>query len=273
MKKRIVALILAVVMLFTCAMLGGCGEKAKAPEAEKDSVAVIVNNALKKNEQLDAISAVMKMEMSMKMEGMTMDIPLTAKIKAKNLNKDGMVASVDMTMSMMGQEIAMQMYQEGEWAYMVMEDIKYKVSAKDMEGEMDYANSAKDMLKEIPEELLKDVKIVEGKDGSKTVTINFPADKFTELYTDVINDVNSNSGTETDEFKISDAVVTVTMVGDYVTVFDMSFKMDMTIEGVKATTTAKVSLTYDDPGKEVVITPPEGYQNFEEMDMGGESMF
>lgn len=272
MKKRIVALFLTVVMLFTCAMLGGCGEKEKAPEADKGSVAVIVNNALKKNGELDAISAVMKMEMSMKMEGMTMDMPITAKIKAKNLNKDGMVASVDMTMSMMGQEIAMQMYQEGEWAYMVMEDMKYKVSAKDMEGEMDYAQSTKDMLKEIPEELFKNVKIVEGKDGSKKVTINFPSDKFTELYNDVIKDINSNNGTETDEFKISDAVVTVTMVDDYVTVFDMSFKMEMTVEGIKTTTTAKVSITYDEPGKEVVITPPEGYQNFEEVNMN-ESIF
>ena len=269
MKKRIIALVLALAVLCSCVMLAGCDAK-KEPnnESAKKSVAVIVNETLKKNRELDSMSAVLKMEMNMAMEGMTLSIPLTANIKAKNLNSDNVISSVDMSMTMMGQELVMQTYQEGGWAYVVMDEMKYKAKAEDMEGEMDYTNSAKDMLNAIPEELLKDAKIVDGEDGAQTVTISIDGEKFSELYGEVVDGVNSNTGTETDEVNIKDAVITITMKDDFVYSFEMSFTMEMTVEGIKTTTQAKVSLTFEDPGKEVVITPPEGYQSFEELSMG-----
>ena len=178
MKKRIVALFFALVVLCTCVMLTGCEGKKEAPKPAEKSVADVIQAALKKNEDLDSMSAVMKMEMNMATEGMTMSIPITAKIKSKDLKSENEVTYVDMTMSMLGQEIAIAMYQEGQWAYVVMGDVKYKANAKDIEGEFDYADNTKDMLKDIPNDLLKDVKLVKAEDGSQTVTVSFPGDKF-----------------------------------------------------------------------------------------------
>ncbi len=268
MKKRIVALLLAVTVLFTGVMLTACGDNEENPAvATPKSTAEVINAALKKTSDLDSMSATMKMEMDMSMQGMTMSVPITAKIKVKDAKSDNAVVSVAMSMSMLGQELEIEMYQEGQWAYVVMGDMKYKCSAEDMKGELDYADSANDMLKEIPEELLKDVQLVQTEDGSQTATIPFPAEKFAELYEDLIESMNSETGTNIGEMKISDAVVTITMAGDYATGCDIAFTMDMTVEGISTTTKAKAMVTYENPGQQVTITPPAGYQDFEEMDL------
>ena len=268
MKKRVVALLLALVVLCTGVMLTACGGNEAPPETvAKKSVADVINEAMEKTGALDEMSAVMKMEMNMAAEGMTMSIPITAKMKAKDLGGENMIMSVAMTMSMFGQDINIEMYQEGQWAYVVMGDMKYKSDIQALEGEFDYTDSANDMLKEIPEELLKDVEPVTAEDGSQTVTVAFPAEKFAEVYSDLIQEMNSETGTEVGEMKISDAVVTVTMAEGYVTVCDVAFTMDMTVEDVSTTTEAKATITYEDPGQPVTITPPEGYQDFEEISM------
>ncbi len=267
MKKRIIALLLAFTLLCTGVVLTACGDKEEAPTQK--SVAEVINGALRKTGDLDSMSAEMKMEMNMAMEGMTMSVPITAKIKVKDANSDNTVASIAMTMSMLGQNLDIEVYQEGQWAYMVMGDMKYKTAIEDMEGELDYADSANDMLKEIPEVLLKDVELVTAEDGSQTATIPFPAEKFAEIYDDLIEDVNSETGVEMGEMKISDAVVTITVAEGYVTVCDIAFTMDMTVEGVNSTTKAKATLTYENPGQQVTITPPAGYQDFKEVNMDG----
>ena len=265
--KKMVSWFLALVVLCTGVMLTGCDNGKPASGSVDKSVAVVIKEALKKNQNLDAMSAEMKMQMDMATEGMTMSVPITAKIKAKNLKSDNTTSLVDVTMSMLGQEMAMGMYQEGQWAYVVMGDVKYKSNLEDMQGEMDYADSAKDMLREIPEDLLEGVKLVKAEDGSQTATISFPREKFSEIYNELIEDVLSETGTEMGETKISNAVVAITMANGFVTVYDVAFTVEMTVEGVSSTTKAKVTLTYENPGQDVTITPPEGYQDFEELDM------
>lgn len=271
MKKRIFALLLALTVLCTGAMLTACGGGGgNTPETTmqtepKKSVSEIINAALEKTGNLDTMSAVLEMEMKMAAEGMTMEIPITAKIKAKDMKGDNAVASIVFNMSMFGQNIEMEMYQEGQWAYVVMGDMKYKANAKDMEGEFDYADSANEMLKAIPEDLLKNVELVAAADGSQTATVTFPAEKFAEIYKDLIESVGSETGSELGGMKITDAVVKITVANDYVSVCDIAFKMEMTVEGISSTTEAKTTVTFENPGQDVTITPPEGYQDFEEM--------
>ena len=268
MKKRIVSLFLALVVLCAGVMLTACNDETGTPPdtVAQKSVSEVINEAMKKTSDLDAMAATMKMEMNMAMEGMTMSVPITAEIKAKDMQGDNAVASILITMSMFGQEINMEIYQEGQWAYVVMEDMKYKADVKDLEGELDYANSANDMLKEIPEELLKDVELVKAEDGSQTATIAFTAEKFAEIYEELIATANSETGTETEEVKISEPVVKITVANGYVTVCDIAFTLDAAVEGINTTTEVKATLTYENPGEPVTITPPEGYQDFEEMD-------
>lgn len=269
MKKRIVSLFLVLVVLCSGMMLAGCEEKdkEKTPSTDDKSTALVINEALNKNANLDSMSAVMKMEIDMESEGMTMSLPITANIKAKNLKSDNAITFVDMKTSVLGQEIALEMYQEGQWAYIVMDDVKYKSSIENLQGEADYANTAKNMLKEIPEDILKDVKLVKAEDGSQTATIYFSEEKFLEIYDSLIKDAVSQAGTETENLKISDMTSTITIANGFVTVHEIAFKMDATVEDISFTTEVKVTLTYENIGQEVTITPPEDYQNFEELSM------
>lgn len=267
MKKRLISLLLALTILCTGVLFTGCGNENVPEETKAKTAFEIINEAVQKTEDLESMAAQMKMEMNMAAEGMTISVPMTIKLKAKDMKSDDPVISMVVSMSMLGQNIDIELYQEDQWAYMVMGDMKYKTSAKDMESEYDYAESADDMLQKIPEELLKDVQLVKAEDGSQSVTIAFPEEKFAEIYDDFIESVKSDD-TEADigEVKISDAVVKITIANGYVTVYDLAFTMEVTVEGVSSSTEVKATLTFEDPGQEVTITPPEGYQEFEEMD-------
>lgn len=277
MKRRLVSLLLALTLLCSGVLFTACGgenapggtnapETTEAPETtQAPSVSEVLNAALEKTQNLDSVAAEMKMEMNMAMEGMTMSIPMTAKFKVKDASSENPVMSAVVTMSLFGESFDVEMYQEGQWAYIVMEDMKYKSNVEDMESEYDYTDDADAMLQEIPEELLKDVEFVEAADGSQTATVTFTEEKFAEIYGDFIEDVNSDTEAGLEDMKISNAVVTVTVADGYVTVYDVAFTMEVTVEEMSTTTEVKATLTLEDPGKEVTITPPEGYQDFEEM--------
>lgn len=268
MKKRIVALLLVLVVLCTGVVMTACGGSDVPPETvAKKSVADLINDAMEKTSALDEMSAVMKMEFNMAMEGMTLSIPITVDMKAKDMMSENVTMSMVMNMALLGQEIEMEMYQEGQWAYVVMGDMKYKSSVEDVGDELDYTDTVNDMLVEIPEELLNDLELVMEADGSQSLTISFSDEKFSEIYNDLIQAMNAEAGMEMGELKISDAVVKVTVADGYVTVCDISFTMEVTAEGVTTTMDAKASVTYENPGQPVTITPPEGYQDFEEIGM------
>lgn len=266
MKKRLISLLLALAVLWSGILFTGCGNENAPDKVKEKSTFEVISDALKKTENLESMAAEMKMEMNMAAEGMTMSIPMTIKLKGKDMKTDNPVISMVVSMTMLGQSIDIEMYQEGQWAYMVMGDMKYKANAKDMESEYDYTESVDEMLQQIPEELLKDVELVKAEDGSQSVTIPFPADKFAEIYDDFIESVNSETEVDVGEMKITDSVVKLTIANGYVSVYDVAFTMEMTVEGVTSSTEAKVTLTYENPGQEVTITPPEGYQEFEEID-------
>lgn len=265
MKKKLISLLLALTILCTGILFTGCNSE-NTPEVTKEKTTFeIINEALEKTKNLESMSAEMKMEMNMVGDGITMSVPMTVKLKAKDMKGSNPIISMVISMTMFGQSIDIELYQEDQWAYMVMEDLKYKANAKDMESEYDYAESADDMLQKIPEELLKDAKLVKAEDGSQSVTIAFPEEKFTEIYDDFIESVSSAAEADIGEMKISDAVAKITIANGYVTGYDLAFTMEMIVEDTSSTTEIKATLTYENPGQDVTITPPEGYREFEEM--------
>ena len=63
--------------------------------------------------------------------------------------------------------------------------------------------------------------------------------------------------------QINDAVAKLTVAIGYVTSYDLSFTMEITMEGITSSAEATAAITYENPGQAVTITPPEGYQSFE----------
>lgn len=264
MKRRMIALLLALTLLCTGVLFTGCGNGTE-PEVVKGQTAFeVINAALEKTENLDSMAAQMKMEINMTAAGLSLSIPITMNLKGKGMKSTNPIISTDVSMSIFGQSMEFELYQEGGWTYMVMGDMKYKAPVSDETDDMDYAESFDEILKKIPESVLKDVELVKAADGSQTATISFPAELFAEVYEEFVESVNSETGTDAEEMQISDAVVKITVADGYITVYDLSFKMGMTVEGVSTSAEAKATITYDNPGKDVTITSPEGYQSFEE---------
>lgn len=268
MKKKIITLLL-VFCLAICFV--GCGKSTtdkndgneNSTPAQSDVVSV--NDAVKKTQELDSVDATLKMEMKMSEDGMDITIPIVADIKAKALKSDSPIISTVMTMSMMGEELEMEMYQENDWVYIAEGGTGYKMSAADMGSDYDYAGDMKDMLKTLPDDLVKSAKSEKAEDGSTTYTIDVSGEKFTEIYADFLSDVNEDSGMTGEDVKISDVIIKITTANGYVSVYEMNFIMDVTIDEVASKFDVNASITYNNLGKEVTVTPPDGYQDFEEL--------
>lgn len=258
MKNKIAALLLVLCMMLSCGLFAACGEV-------KD---VDINAAIEKTEALDSISADFNMEMIMSMEGFNMTVPVTAEVNAKGIKGDNPVISTKVATSLFGQSIDMEIYQEDGWMYFVMGDMKYKTSADSEADTYNYYEDIDDMLQLVPEELLKDVEAKKNSDGSQTVTLSLSDEKFNELYKDIIGAASKSMGASGDGIKISvsDASVSVTVAGEYVSAYDIGFKMSAEAEGVTTEAEVKVSVKFNNPGKDVTVTPPEGYESFEGFD-------
>lgn len=258
MKKRIVSLLLALCVFCMCGLLASCNQL---------STFVVVSQALEKTAKLDSMEAKMEMEMEMSMMGMDITVPIDAEVKAKGLQGDNPVSLSDISTSVLGQTVEMVMYQEGDWAYYVVDDMKYKTNIAEAEAETDYTGVVTGLLQKLPEGLLEGIELVDNEDGSQTMSLELSGEQFTEIYADILDTTSAQYGDSISKFEISDASISITVKDGYVSVFDMAFTMDMTVEGVETSSDVVYKVSYLNPGQEVTITPPEGYQDFEEMDL------
>jgi hypothetical protein len=255
--KKIISICLLVCILCTC-LLSACA-RAKTPFET-------VNEAIQKTQALDSMAATMKMEMNMAMEGMTLSIPITAEIKATGLKSETPVISTAMSTSMLGQKMDIDVYQEGTWAYVSMEGFNYKMDTSKQEAEYDFSGDLEDMLQSLPEDLFKEIQLEKHDDGSVSVTIPIPEDVFSQIYGDMIANMNNTAGLDTTlDVKIENAVVKITVANNYISLYEMEFSMTMDVQGITTKTDVTASIEYTNPGAPVTITPPEGYQDFKEI--------
>ena len=255
--KRIISLVLVLCMLFMCGILVSC---------ETQSTFQVISTALDNTQALDYMDATMEMEINMESQGTTMSIPMTADIKANNLKSDNPVMSTEISMSMLGMTVDMKMYQEGEWAYYDALGMKYKTKITEETSEYDYTDDVDSMVQDLPEELFENIELVKGEDGSLTVTVAIPDEQFADIYDDYIDSLNSTTGYEDGDITVTDAKVSITVKDEYLSVYDMSFNMNIDIAGVSSAAEVTAKVTYNNLGEKVTVTPPDGYKDYEEMD-------
>lgn len=257
MKTKIISFVL-VLCILCAALLTGCGQ---------ESPYQVVDGAIKKTSALDSAEMTMDMTMGMVMDGSTISVPITAEIKGKGLQTESPVVDMDMTMSMLGQKMTISMYQEGEWAYMSMMGANYKAKVSDLGGQYDYAQNANDMVKPLPEEFYKDANITE-KDGTTTAVFKLDEKAFNKYYSDFLSGLNETTQTgPVGDVKITNAVITIAVKSGYVETYGMAFKMEYQVEGEVVAADVDVVVKYKNAGKAIEVTPPEGYEKYEELDM------
>lgn len=263
MKKRLFALFLAMCLSVVGVLLSSC---QREPTAEE-----LLNKASEKTAALESYSAVMDMKINMNIMGISMDVPMTVDMKVKNLQPNPTVLA-KYNMSMFGQDIAMDLYMEDGWMYLSMqgtdftEGQQYKTNYDEVMDEYDFTGDMQDLMQDIPEDLLADVVPVKNDDGSRTVTVSIPDDVFDEVFTDLIAEMGEVSGAVGD-VAIKDAVMEATVLkSGYYSDYKVEFTMTMNVSGMETDCSASVSVHFNDPGTKVEVTPPEGYQDYPELE-------
>lgn len=261
--RRILSVLLAVCMLFAVATTSGCTL----------STAKAIDEAIGKTEALDDVDATLFMEVSMDM-GISITVPVTVNMKVKNIKSSTPTMLANMSIPMMGMELKSDIYLESNMLYISTSGMNYKLKVEESDGEYDYVNDVNSIIKNLPEDLLENIEFEENDDGSKSVTVLVDEARFKELFADLVkssaedtamddnDDGDSVADNIMEKISVSDATVKITVKNGYVLTYEISYSM--TVSTVLGDTSAnvKASVTYNNPGDAVEITPPDGYKDF-----------
>lgn len=271
--KKILSVLLAVCMMFAVATTSGC----------TISAAKTIDEAIKKTEALDAIDVTYFVETSVNM-GFSVTIPVTVNMKAENIKSSTPTMLASASTSMMGIELKSDVYMEDGMFYVSASGMNYKLKAEESDEDYDYVGSVNGIIKDIPEDLLESVELVKNDDGSNTATISMDDARFKELFKDfvcesaqdtIIDDDEENTDADDDtennfmdnileKITVTDATVKVTVKNGYVLVYELSYSMKVSTIIGESTSSVKASVTYNNPGQPVEITPPDGYKDFKD---------
>ena len=267
MKKKIASLALAAMIVLSLISLTSC---------EKLTAYGLISKGIEKSESLDSMEADMTLQIKMELQGTSVNVPIVYHVKAAGLKTENPVMSAGMQISMLGQEMKTDIYSEGEYFYLTVnneQSMKFKAD-ESTQKEYDVVDKMKDTLQLPSEEVFKDVKIQENEGGSKTVSTELSDEIISENYQDLIDSMSSlaSAGGEIGNVAFSGAKLSATVNKDgYISAYELSFDMKMDAKVMEETTEVKASavlkLEYNNPGADVTVTPPEGYKDFPETDM------
>ena len=264
MKKIVSLVLIAALALSLVFALASCGELTAYQ---------LVSDAVAKTTALDAMDAELKMNMKTTTAGITMDVPVTMSMKATGLKGENPLVSANIVMQMFGQDVAVEVYREDDDFYIVMEGEGMEMKAGEDTEEYDVSSNFMDVIKALPEDVLKDVEIVKNADGTKTVAVAISDAVFAEIYKELVDSTKESAGGADADVvvSVSGAKVEITVdkngyISSYKTTFTMEMALSVMGQEIKTTTEADIAVTYKNPGAAVTVTPPEGYQNFPEFD-------
>ncbi len=284
MIKKILSLAFVFVMLISVFALSACGNSdlpdqgSSSSDNEKESTYSIIDAAVKKTLALNAFDAELNMDLRLDMSGMTVNIPTKIKLKATDVKTDSPKILTDMTVSTMGLDMNTKVYQENGYFYITLMGVDMKVKAGEFTKDYDNMDDLKNMLVSIPEEVLKDVAVLENADGTKSAAISIPDDQIKNIFGDFVAQANASliEDMEVKDLHLKNAKVMITVDQDgYVCDYDIEYGMTMKLKTDPAVygssemtyeVFAQANLTYNHPGTDVVVTAPEGYLEFIEME-------
>ncbi len=246
----------------------------------------LLSSAINKTEELDAFSAKTTINVKMKITGsyVTIEIPVVIDFSAKDVKTQSPKLSANYTANILGESQSADVYSDGTWVYVSSKDGSFKQRVEQTDGEYDYVGDAQDIVKEIPEEILDKATVSKDADGSRTIKVDITDEQFEALFGEVISGVGDLGTGDTDgqagsgdgsgegntpeeaPYEISDTSIEIVIDKDgYIKSYEVSFKLDMTVEGTPTTSDVVAKIEYTERGSGVVVTPMEGYEDFEEL--------
>ncbi len=246
--------ILAASLVFLLALLmTGCGEDIYQEYL----------NADEKMSMLEAVSGSIDYDIEMEAMGITMSVPITADYKARMENNELAEMSMDMSYSLLGQEISASAYIDREYMYIDTLGTKVRMPF-DTATASEYESMAEPALPELSEDILKNAeRTVEN--GVVNVSVTFDGDLIKEQLIDMYsNSVSGMSDTGMSAIEdmnsvtdISDVTMKYTINEDgYFTWASLDFGMSMTVEEQEASVKMVMTMTFDNPGQPVEFDIP-----------------
>lgn len=268
--KKLFALLLCLVM--SVMLLASCGGESKSPKE-------LVEEAFTSLEALDAyeldMAITIDVAVDMASTSVTQSIPMVIKMAAKDLKTATPKVLMDMTVTAEGETESAIAYIEGDWIYMSMEDEGYKVPLSeidDMGAMADYSKQLEDLLVDLPETVFEGVEASKNENGSKTIALSLSAEQFETLFAEIASSLGESMGLlgEGADVTFKPATLSVTVKDGCVSVYELDFALDITMDMYDESMTMDFSCKYKIDVKKtsgVTVTPPTGYESFEEMPM------
>ncbi len=256
--KKITSLFLSVALVLCALLCSGCSKE------------LTFNEIIENTSALDAVEAIIKTEVSMGAENFSVTVPVTVDMKAKGLTGESPVVWAKTTTSMFGESMITETYTEGEYIYFKSDDFgSYKMKVADIGDEYDTTGDFSAMLQNLPEDLLENTEITKNEDGTRTITLSIPDEKFSELFGDLAKDISESLAEaqegEDADLALANAVVTVTVADKYVKKYEIEFTMEIDFMGIQMSAETSCSVEIVKTGDDVTVTPPEGYEDFEDL--------
>ncbi len=259
--KKLLSIILVLIMSFSCFALVSC-EKDELSKSELEAYNAYTA-ALNKTNLLNSLDGKLNMDIKMDVQGTVQNVSYVFNMKAVDVKSPRSIKMrMNGSINMVGQNIVMDAYIENGWAYYDMttggNNLKFKTNLNG--GNDEYSEMFEMGSVDLPKSLFKNVSVTENADGSKTFSLTMSGAQILSLY----SDLTASAGEAVKPSDISDAAVSATVNKDgYLSKTVITY--GMVIQGVRTDTTLTVE--YFDLGKDVTVTPIDGYQSFPEQSL------
>lgn len=270
--KKIISVLLIIAMMFSFVACNDSNKPSNGDinkdvnEADKNNVEtevdpkVVYENALKKNNELDSMEALSKINMHMTYGEESMDMLMNLNLKISDTNTENMKYLVETKTSAMGQDINMVMYYEDGYLYMDTSEqkIKYAIDADSIieQFEGNTENTAVDS------QYLEDVKLVKDKDNS-IITYSLSSEEINNLMQGIFDQMGTDViDMSTVNYTVKETTGETTVDKDgYITNTKLKMSFDMAVENEEISMDMELSMDYVNPGQKVSIDTPdlEGY--------------
>jgi len=255
MKKIFVSLVLTLCLLLSVISLSSCEDWIGDPS---------ISGALEKTDKLDEYHMVMNMNMMMRVDGKTTVFPTKYTVKVKGANTDSPTVYTVTETEIAGEKSKTEIYCEGEDAYIAYngkgENAKLS-EIKDVIAKIDSSSTVDAIIKDIPADLIEDVEFKENIDDSETLSLNLSEEHAKEIFSEMIGSINDLAGNETlDNCSIKNFLVKITVKDGYILDYVIGFDLVSEVAGFELTICVDADVSFVNPGKNVEITPPQGFE-------------
>ena len=208
------------------------------------------------------------MTIDMSAEGQTVSIGMDYGIKSKGLKTEAPIGYADIKMTMLGQSVDVTAYAEGDYVYIstMGEGIKLP---KDSEAAAGYNIEAtmSSFEIEVPLELLESTEFTADEEGNYVLSFIFDGNEHADILKTFTDNVMSGISASLSDYELSIGEVKYDLVigKDYMLKnMNIEMAMDITVEGITMNVNVVSECEYVAFNESVTITPPEGYQSYEE---------